>query len=571
MWGQTAARSDGPARAVLLALFFTFVSLVGHPFLYGADNNVFHIPIIQRAYDWPQFRDDAFYQSLTAYTSGVWFLVALFGERAAEPDVFAALHAIVRFLTFWSLLSMLAAFGLRPLHRTLAVAIFTGSALAYDYTGVGGQDLLLTSLSHTSLAWPLLFASLTLLARGRMAWAIGLNGLVFATNAFVAIWNGVALLLATLAHARLSNPRIGLAAFARSWAIGLLLALVLAAPVLFWILQNTTMAEPAFDYAGFLRSYWPYHFFIDASSRRDILILAATILMGAVALAQLDEPRRLLAATFVGYLLVFGFGVVLPWLSSSHTLLNLHLLRADGFLQLIALVASACVFAREILGPAPVLRRLTALAGAACLIIGGKLVVLALGALLVCGLWDQAPARLRSMLGFGAPSLRPAFVLALAGLLLIGQAAVQRRQAQQDPWLETIAVQRNLADWLRSHTPREALILSIPSARPLPAIELSELQLLSQRRLWVDWKRGAAVMWRPDYHAEWRARMDEVAALKTSAEKTAYACAHGADYLIETREDLARDPAVGRVIFTNQRYSVIDLGGVCSPAATGRS
>ena len=58
-------------------------------------------------------------------------------------------------------------------------------------------------------------------------------------------------------------------------------------------------------------------------------------------------------------------------------------------------------------------------------------------------------------------------------------------------------------------------------------------QIFSHRRLWVDWKRGAAAMWMPSYYSEWVQRMSEVGGLKTSAARLDYACAHHIDYILE--------------------------------------
>lgn len=566
------------AEGLLLCLFLTLVSLLGRPFLYGVDNNVFHIPIVQHAYDWPQFRQDSFYQSLRGYTSGVWFVLGLLGPRAATPEAFLLIHALIRLLTFLALYGLVRALEVPRSASALALLIFAASPLAYGSSRVGMQDLLDDSLTHTSLIWPLIFASLTLVVRGRAVLGIGLNGALFCINAFVAVWHGFALLLASLASARLSAPPQPPGRFVRTWLLGIGLALVAASPVLVWIVRSTSIAEPDFDYAAYLRSYWPYHFFITASAPKDLAALVAMLVMSAVALVQLREPRRVLLAAWVGYLLLFALGVVLPSVSHSRTLLNLHLLRIDGVLQILGLLGACLVVARGVLAAGAPGRRLAALAAGGFLVLGGKFVVATLAILTILLILDRrprlaagaGPAAARTGAARGLAGGRGAIVVGLGGLLLVGQASLLRLEAAHDPRLASLALERQLADFIRVHTPPEAVLLSLPSARPPPDIELSELQLGAERRLWVDWKRGAAVMWRTDFYREWHGRMVEVAGLDSPEKVEAYACAHGLGYVIENRERI-RPGYRARVIFANARYVVLDLAAVCAPGPGVRS
>ena len=56
---------------------------------------------------------------------------------------------------------------------------------------------------------------------------------------------------------------------------------------------------------------------------------------------------------------------------------------------------------------------------------------------------------------------------------------------------------------------------------------------MSHRRVWVDFRRGAAVMWAPSYYATWWKRVSEVMALGTLADKLAYARQHDIDYVVD--------------------------------------
>jgi hypothetical protein len=51
-----------------------------------------------------------------------------------------------------------------------------------------------------------------------------------------------------------------------------------------------------------------------------------------------------------------------------------------------------------------------------------------------------------------------------------------------------------------------------------PAENSETFEFASHRRVWVDFRRGAAVMWTPSYYATWWTRVSEVMALGTLAD-----------------------------------------------------
>ncbi len=58
-------------------------------------------------------------------------------------------------------------------------------------------------------------------------------------------------------------------------------------------------------------------------------------------------------------------------------------------------------------------------------------------------------------------------------------------------------------------------------------------EFLSHRRAWVDFRRGAAVLWSPSYYQTWRSRMDDVGRLGSLPERIDYASRSGIDYVID--------------------------------------
>jgi hypothetical protein len=76
---------------------------------------------------------------------------------------------------------------------------------------------------------------------------------------------------------------------------------------------------------------------------------------------------------------------------------------------------------------------------------------------------------------------------------------------------------------------------------------------VSHRRIFVDYKRGAAAMWSPSYYPVWRARMAETAALSSHAARLAYASEHGIGYIVDRCETV---PSQHDVIFRTSRLCV---------------
>jgi hypothetical protein len=105
-----------------------------------------------------------------------------------------------------------------------------------------------------------------------------------------------------------------------------------------------------------------------------------------------------------------------------------------------------------------------------------------------------------------------------------------------------------VGEWARTTTPASAVFLiptkhldgeTTPPATtagslvPDPTQNSEIFEFASHRRVWVDFRRGAAVLWTPSYYATWWTRVSEVLALHSLADKVAYAQEHDIDYVIE--------------------------------------
>jgi hypothetical protein len=106
----------------------------------------------------------------------------------------------------------------------------------------------------------------------------------------------------------------------------------------------------------------------------------------------------------------------------------------------------------------------------------------------------------------------------------------------------------DVANWARTSTPTSATFIVPPrpdlEARPPPSITDFALSLagnfefISHRRVWVDYKRGAAAMWTPSYYSVWHERMTATAAANDHASRLAYAARKGIGYVVDICDTL---------------------------------
>ena len=519
-----------------LALLGTLATIAVQGFTYGVSNNVFHIPLILRDFDLPQFANDAYQQTLPRYVSPIFPALSLVATRDTLPALFLALHALGRFLTLWAMLRVIQLCGVGGLRLVFALALLVAMPGLYGITDLGRQELLPASFTHTALAQAALLWGVVRLLERRFAAACVLAALAFDINAFVGLWLAGPLLI-TLAAPR-SRP---------AWhttARGMSAGALLAAPVAAWIAIVAARDHAPFDYPAFLRAYYPYHFFIDTASRAAILQLAAAALSGALAAWTLGLQRGL--AVGAGLLAVFAAGILVGAYATSPLLLNLHLLRVDGPILLLATCAVVAAAVRAA-GQDAFATACAALVALGCataiwpLILAGTLLL-------------TLPPNLRTRLAAPVQPAwtwcirRPAPILAAALLLLLADAAALAAYKNRPPSPGATQERfymgqrpafpdwRDAKLWARDHTPPTATFL-VPT--DMPGFEMDAL-----RQAWVDWKTGAAAMWSPSFHETWSARMAAQAAAATPEARIRLACTQGLDYaLLDWRAATAPAPA----------------------------
>ncbi len=535
------------------------LSLALTGFSFGISNNLFHLPIVAALFDEPQFAGDAFIQSLRFFAAGPW-LVLTGSARWIDPWwLFLGLDILSRFLAFFGFLLCAHPLGVTSTgQRAVFAGLLCLSSLLRIDSYAGGAGLFINYFTHSEIANGLTLIMLFFAAQGRLLPAFAMNGVVFFVNAFVAVWNAAPLGLMVVAL--LAERRLGWRRAVRDGALGLAVFLVLAAPVILNVLSNPEFGTaPTREYIEFLNQYWPFHFLFTANPWSGRIALAAVLALGVAALAILGRPARPFLLALGGFAAVYAIGIILPSLTHAPALLNLHLLRAGGMIHLLAVLGASAVVVRWLSDSDR--RRAVVLAPLLAVLLCSHRYLAGLAPLLL--LFGHLPATLRlvpaSLTSGWLRADRIALAAVLAFWVLVQLPEVVQRQRAD---AATAAEWSALGDWAKTHTAPDALFLvatnntslrmfrgeAVPADAGDPALLESTMtfEYRSHRRVWVDFKRGAAVMWSPGYDDIWWPRVSAVLALPDHAARLAYARARGIEYVIEACAPAVAAPPVTR-------------------------
>ena len=588
---------------LLLASGFAAALSIGtQGFIFGYSNNVYHVPIVEHWARSPVFSGDPFIASLRYYVSGLWGVLGYLHLPGSTESVFFVCH----FLTRWAALLVLCAIarnsGIKTLWGVCGLGFWFGVIpLLRGLTPLGKGDLFLVFFTHTEVTTPLVLVALLLAARGRFLWALAIIGVIFDINAFVGVWTASALTVALLWRTRFEFGRKRLLIGS---GLGIGIAGALALPVGYWMLLALTRQPlyPAFDYLEYLREYFPDHFLIEAARPSDVIMLLAIVGTAGFAIRELDDSKAWWAA-FLGFGLVFSAGVLLPTISHSATLLNLHLLRVDGLLRLNAVVLLAILGARKLTGGeaerlagvgALLMLSLPNPAGiafaAVLLVAAGRdssvleralWIVVCVG-IIAAGMTDfkkesiaegiltisyvVAQSALHRRLLPGTVAL--ASVVGLASAIYTAHF-VARLRAEDVSVRDAV---KEAGTWAKHKTKASAQFLVPVELRqkngsPLLkfSLETDEFGIWAKRRLWVSAKEGAAVMWSPSYYWTWRTRVYEVEQLGGLADRVKYACSHGIDFVVVRKAGLST--STENIAYQNSRLVIVRVPADCQHRA----
>lgn len=458
------------------------------------NNNIYHVPILLKSYDLPQFSDDAFIQSLRNFSSGFWLLFAGAGH-VVGVKLFLALSLIITHLAFFiAALHLAGSIGLKETRaRNLFLLLLCFSPWVYGYTA-GGGGILLNYFTHSELANASLLMGLSFALRRRYGAAAVAACLTFFLNAFMAIW--MVPPLALLTGYQLLTGRITLRRLLVPAAIGL----VVGSPLLFVplhnILQNPEIggANP-FSYRRYLWDFFPFHFFLWSLPPRQLAVTGVQIVVLLLSIRLMGASSRAVLMLALGMLSVLGLGVLAPLVTDSRFILNLHLIRSFVMIAMLLAISLAIVASGWILDPARPMQKTFGL-GLAVALMAGKVGVLIALALFLLDLWKIPPAL---KLPLERRTVRVYVSCLLAFCLVLGLVANGQRQWAYEQDRATQEAWEKVGRWANAATPTDA-VFQVPAEASLG------FSLTSERQLWFDGKYGAAVMWSPSYYPIWKER-----------------------------------------------------------------
>ncbi len=516
--GRARRAADSP-QAISVAVLAVIVVLCamlsiaisGHQS--GANNNLFHLPILTQLYDQPHFAADPFVQSLRFYSSGVWMVLEGVADRQTMLDLFLPLQVLSRVLFFVGALMLAQSLDLadRRAQAVFLVIVAVAKPLYEMGSPAGGGGMLLNEFTHSELANATMLIALALAARNRFGWAVAVAGVTFFINMFMAVW--LAVPLALLMAAALRNGEATLAALSRQLLLGGLASAPLVVLVLMNVVANPDFAAPLeFAYVAFLTDYWPDHFLIWETPTSELIKLG--VILAAALAAGLSLPsraRRIALVSLAGFALVWLVGTAAPLVTSSPTVLNLHLLRSSAMIVSVSTLVIATLAASLFGAGKPADRTYFAPALVVILAGGYSLLPLVIVLLAVRAVWTPPALPWPRVPAFAALALVAALTIPRIG------DALQLDRAFREGQREWMAI----AEWARTQTaPGTRFLLpvgnSLNEASTLPRgmARAAELPLggaifttWAERSVWVGIKEGAAVMWRPSLYPQWHERL----------------------------------------------------------------
>jgi hypothetical protein len=305
-----------------------------------------------------------------------------------------------------------------------------------------------------------------------------------------------------------------------------------------------------------------------------------SVIIGALAAVQL--PRAFCLEALIGLGVVWLVGAALPLLTHAAPVLNLHLLRSSGSIQLVVTLATVSLttlwLTRETRwGARP----------------WGLVAVFALTTsklalpILLAPLWAARARRAQ-------PAWLERIRLDLLALpiLLVSWLAFTVGNERANAAIRTdIAKWRELGSWARAATAPDAVFL-LPVANPelsrdssrggrnadardLPMGDGKQLalargsevfQYYAHRRVWANFAYGAAVMWSPGYYAEWHARVAAVLNLSSLQDRLGFAFQENIPYVVDA---CVAEPVPARVVFSHSDLCVFDASRRPSAAFGG--
>lgn len=516
-------------------------SLLLTGFVFGVDNNAFHLPIVASLYDEPQFHDDAFIQSLRYFASGLWLLLRGSAKLVDPYWLFLCLSYLSRLLTFIGFLLCASLLGVQGMRRCIAfTAVICIAALLQGEAAAGDGGLFLNYFTHSEVANGTILIAIYFALRARMDLALVFLGITFFINVFMAFW--LCAPLAAVAVTCLAQGTLDVRRLLRQVLVGGAVFAVCAIPVLYNIVSNPDFGTPlTFDYTAFTKFHYPYHFLPGYTPAREYVELACVAALGMVSLIELGAAAAPLRVIFMVMVGTYLLGVIAPVLISSPPplLLNLSLLRSGVLLYLLAALAAAAVAVNWLWSEDRVIARLLAPLLIVALGISKQLVPAAIILILLKWAFDTR--------AWSPPRLRLDWAAWAVLALVVWPRDFARAWHENAHDSDFAAQLSQIGDWAREHTAPDAVFL-MPTewqrkgvtrhAAPYVVVDRDIVNAQgafvyhAHRRLRGSFKEGAAMLWTPSFYNEWRHDVDATLRLSGLDQKLAYAKRNGIGYVL---------------------------------------
>jgi hypothetical protein len=531
--------STPAAQLLAIAALGAACSLLFTGFVFGVDNNAFHLPIVAALFDEPQFQTDTFIQSLRYFASGVW--LALRGSaKLVDPYwlflVLAYLSRLVAFLGFLLCASLLGVRGIRRAAVFAVIICFTSLLVGEAAAGDGG--LFLNYFTHSEVANGTILIALYFAVRARFDLALTFIGVTFFINIFMAVW--LFLPFTALAVTYLRTGKLQARQLVTQTVIGAIPFAVCAAPVLINYFSNPDFGRPlSFDYTAFTIFHYPYHFLPNFTPLREYVELLMVAVLGWLSLTELGAAAAPLRILMAGMVVTYMIGVVGPFVSTSPMLLNLSFLRSGVLLYLVAALAAAAVAANWLFGTERFAARLFAPVLIVALCSNKQFLPVAILCIVLAWIWR---ARAWSL-----PIPRLDWLAFAVLILAVWPRAFADNRKENSHDAKYAAQLGEIGDWARQHTAANAVFLmptewqrkhSGRHAEPYVVVERDIVNAEgafvyhAHRRLRGSFKEGAAMLWTPSFYREWRPDIDATLRLRNIDEKSAYAERNHIDYIL---------------------------------------